>query len=214
MATSAAARCDSFLEEPGHRVRVLVVDGEELVHWGFRLLLSGQEWVERCLPAGDADTALDLATRFEPQLALVGLASQGPRAEHLCRELTKACPRMRLLLLTSAEAVPTSTLRAYGAVGHVSRAWGARDLLRVIRMVSVGQPANAYRPARRSSLSARQQEILQLIAAGETNTEIARRLYLSRHTVKQHTSALYRKLGVRSRMHAVQVAQRQGLIAV
>jgi DNA-binding NarL/FixJ family response regulator len=99
-------------------------------------------------------------------------------------------------------------------MGYISRAWSARDLLRAIRMASTGMPPGSYRPASQSALSARQQEILQLIAAGETNAEIAKRLFLSRHTVKQHTSALYRKLDVKNRTHAVRAAQRMGLIAV
>ena len=62
-------------------------------------------------------------------------------------------------------------------------------------------------------LSDREREVLDLIAAGATNREIAARLFLSPHTVKEHTSSLYRKLGVRNRAEAVQKAQRLGLIA-
>jgi two-component system response regulator DesR len=78
----------------------------------------------------------------------------------------------------------------------------------------VGLTTQLCRPPAQSSLSARQNEILQLLADGATNGEIADRLYLSRDTVKQHASALYRKLGARNRTHAVQTARHQGLIAV
>jgi two-component system response regulator DesR len=61
-------------------------------------------------------------------------------------------------------------------------------------------------------LSEREREVLELVATGATNSEIGRRLFLSRHTVKEHTSALYRKLEVRNRAEAVQRAQRMGLI--
>ena len=62
-------------------------------------------------------------------------------------------------------------------------------------------------------LSEREREVLELISAGSTNREIAQQLYLSPHTVKEHTSALYRKLGARNRAEAVQRAQRVGLLA-
>lgn len=210
----AAATVDPVLEGLGQRIRVLVLDDEELVRWGFRVLLTHQGWSERCLPAPDVHTAVALAERFAPHVALVDVGMLGHDPYAVCRRLSAACPQMRILLLSSADAMPLATVRAYGAMGYVSRAWAARDLLRAVRMASVGLPPGAYRPAARSSLSARQQEILQLIAAGDTNAEIAQRLFLSRHTVKQHTSALYRKLDVKNRTHAVQAAQRMGLIAV
>jgi DNA-binding NarL/FixJ family response regulator len=197
----------------GH-VRVLVLDDEDLVHWGFRLLLSSEPWAERCLPAHDAEGALELARRFEPHVALVDTGAIETPPEVFCRSLAKASPRTRMLLLTGADAVPASTIRAYGAAGYVSRRWGAEDLLATIRLASSGRPALPSRAATTSPLSPRQHEVLMLIASGATNVEIAGRLYLSRYTVKQHTSALYRKLNVRNRTHAVQAAQRAGLIAV
>jgi len=211
---AAVVDADPMPDDPGHRVRVLVLDDEELVHWGFRMLLTNQSWSERCLPAPDLDAAMQLARRFEPHIALVDLGMLGAAPYAVCRQLTEACPSMRILLLSVADAVPLATVRAYGAMGYVCRGWAAREILRAIRLASVGLAPGSYRPAVQSSLSARQQEILQLIAAGETNAEIARRLFLSRHTVKQHTSALYRKLQVKNRTHAVRAAQRLGLIAV
>ncbi len=195
------------------RVSVLVIEEEELVQWGFRLLLGHQSWAERCVPARDADSALELARRFEPHVALLNTAALDREPARFVRELTALVPRVSVLLLSHADAVPPSTVRAAGAAGFLSRRWQASDLLRAIRLAGAGIAAPAPRPAA-TALSARQQEILWLIAGGSTNSEIASSLYLSRHTVKQHTSALYRKLGVRNRVHAIQAAQRQGLIAV
>jgi DNA-binding NarL/FixJ family response regulator len=209
-----AMTADECIEDVGQRIKVLVVDDEELVHWGFRVLLGNQAWAERCLPAPDLDAAAELAERFEPHVALVDVGMLGDEPYAVCRRLRDACPRMRVVLLSAADAVPMSSVRAAGAAGYIGRAWAARDLLRAIRMASAGLSPMAYRPAAQSSLSARQQEILRLIAAGQTNAEIAQRLFLSRHTVKQHTSALYRKLNVKNRTHAVQAGQRLGLIAV
>lgn len=200
------------LDAHGARVRVLVVDDEELVHWGFRLLFAKQPWAERCLPAYDAATAFDLTRRFEPHVALVDVGVAGIAPGDFCRTIRRQCAHTRIVLFTTADAIPPSSIRACGAAGYVSRGWPTRDLVRTIRMVSLGLAAGSHRPPALSSLSARQQEVLQLIAAGETNEEIAKKLFLSRHTVKQHTSALYRKLNVRNRTHAVQAAQQLGLI--
>jgi DNA-binding NarL/FixJ family response regulator len=215
MSISAAVSAPGFPEQSGRRgVRVLLLDEEEIVHWGFRLLLRNQPWAERCLPARDAASALELARRFQPHVALVNVGALDREPSAFCRELTRTCQRTSILLLTRAPAVAASTVRASGAAGFVSRGWAAGDLLQAIRRASVGLVTQPCRPTTQLKLTARQQEILQLIADGATNDEIAVRLYLSRHTVKQHTSALYRKLGARNRTHAVQTARRQGLIAM
>jgi two-component system response regulator DesR len=103
--------------------------------------------------------------------------------------------------------------RAAGASGFVSKDWEARDVATAVRMVGLGMtmyPLKSEQPA--PLLSAREREVLDLIAAGATNREIADRLYLSPHTIKEHTSMLYRKLGARNRAEAVQLAQRIGLL--
>jgi DNA-binding NarL/FixJ family response regulator len=201
-------------ERSGPRVRVVVLDDEEIIRCGFRLLLGSQSWAERCLAAPDVASCLTLARRFEPHIALVDPGTLDGEPGAFARELAEASPRTRMLLVTQADAVPASTLRSSGAVGFVSRRWTARDLLQTIRVASIARGTHLQRvPASTTTLSARQQEVLQLIAEGATNEEIAGRLYLSRHTVKQHTSALYRKLNARNRIHAVETARSQGILA-
>jgi two-component system response regulator DesR len=193
---------------------VLLLDDEEIVQWGFRLLLGNESWVERCLAAGDAKGALELAHRFEPHVALIDSEALGGDPADFCRALRRLCARTRILLLTQSDVIAPSTVRAAGAAGYVSRGWAVGELLQAIRSASAGRAIQPHPLPGQSSLSARQQEVLQLIADGSTNSEIAVRLYLSRDTVKQHTVALYRKLGARNRTHAVQTARRRGLIAV
>jgi two-component system response regulator DesR len=103
--------------------------------------------------------------------------------------------------------------RAAGASGFVSKDLDAAEVARAVRQVGAGMtlfPPKAEQPA--PLLSEREREVLALIAAGSTNREIADQLFLSPHTVKEHTSTLYRKLGARNRAEAVQLAQRIGLI--
>lgn len=192
-------------------IRVLVVDREELVQWGFRVLLDQQAWSQRCYAALDGARALDIAAQIQPHVVLVDVNMSDVEPEPFARELSRVSPRSRTLLLTGAEAMSASTVRAFGADGFVSRRWAARDLLATVRAAGSGAEIVLH-SSESTLLSVRQQEILGLIADGATNVEIAHRLYLSRHTVKQHTSALYRKLNVRNRTHAVHAARRQGLI--
>jgi DNA-binding NarL/FixJ family response regulator len=161
------------------RLRVLVVDDHDVVHFGFRVLLGGQPWVERCLTARSGSEAVELARRTQPHVALVDLFLSGESGAEVCAAIRAASERTR-----------------------------------AVQMVGLGMtlfPPRARQPT--TLLSEREREVLEAIAAGSTNREIAQSLYLSPHTVKEHTSALYRKLGARNRAEAVQRAQRLGLLA-
>ena len=118
-----------------------------------------------------------------------------------------------MLLISGAGQVSDQTARRAGAAGFVSKDLDASDVVKAVRMVGLGMtvftPGNE--PAQ-LGLSAREREVLDLIAEGATNRQIGERLFLSPHTVKEHTSAVYRKLGVRNRAEAVQQAQRRGLL--
>ena len=196
------------------KLRVLVVDDHDVVHWGFRVLLGEQPWVERCLAARTGDEALRLLPTLHPDVALVDLFLAGESGADVCDSIRKASPSTRVLLISGAGRMSPAAARAAGASGFVSKDWEAREVARAVRMVGVGMTVfepTAEQPA--PMLSEREREVLDLIAAGSTNREIASRLYLSPHTVKDHTSALFRKLGARNRAEAVQRAQRLGLLS-
>jgi DNA-binding NarL/FixJ family response regulator len=199
---------------PDRKLRVLVVDDHDVVHWGFRVLLGEQPWVERCLAARTGAEALELARTFEPHVALVDLFLAGESGAELCDLLRQASPHTRVLLISGAGRMSPAAARAAGAAGFVSKDLDAAEIAAAVRMVGLGMTMfspKADQPA--PMLSEREREVLDLIAAGSTNREIAERLYLSPHTVKEHTSALYRKLHARNRADAVQRAQRIGLLA-
>ncbi len=196
------------------RLRVLVVDDHDVVHWGFRLLLERQPWVERCVTAGGAAEALDQARRLRPDVALIDLLLRDESGAELCEELHAALPDTRILLVSGVGAISPAVARRAGASGFVSKELGAGDIVKAVRMVALGMEVfGRSGDERPTSLSGREREVVVLIAAGATNREIAQRLYLSPHTVKEHTSAIYRKLGVRNRAEAVKRAQRLGIIA-
>jgi DNA-binding NarL/FixJ family response regulator len=197
----------------GPRLRVLVVDDHDVVQWGFRVLLGQQPWVERCLAARTGAEALDLTRRYEPHVALVDLFLAGESGADVCAAIRVQSPSTRVLLISGAGRMSPAAARAAGASGFVSKDLEAAEVARAVRSVGLGMtmfPAKLSQPA--PLLSEREREVLNLIAAGSTNREIAQQLFLSPHTVKEHTSALYRKLGARNRAEAVQLGQRIGLL--
>jgi len=197
----------------GLSLRVLVVDDHDVVHWGFRLLLDRQPWVEHCAAARDPEEALAAAERLQPHVALVDLFLGAESGAELTKELKARSPRTRVLLISGAGRVSRGVATAAGASGFVSKDWGAPDVVKAVRMVALGMEVfGPQREAPTPMLSGREREVLTEIASGATNREIAERLYLSPHTVKEHTSSIYRKLGVRNRAEAVRSAQRIGLI--
>jgi two-component system response regulator DesR len=201
------------MSEDDRRIRVLVVDDHDVVQWGFRLLLERQPWVERCLAAQDTAEALRLAGEAKPQVALVDLFLGRQSGAELCDDLHAASPETKILLISGAGRISPGAARAAGASGFVSKDWGAPDVLRAIRMVGLGMDVFEPEPEpAKVPLSEREREVVSLIAAGSTNREIAEQLFLSPHTVKEYTSGVYRKLGVRNRAEAVKRAQSLGLI--
>ena len=195
------------------RLRVLVVDDHDVVHWGFRVLLGEQPWVERCLAARTGEEALALTRSFHPHVALVDLFLAGESGAELCGSLRGISPSTRVLLISGAGRMSPAAARAAGASGFVSKDWDAYEVAMAVRRVGLGMTMFAPKSDQPTPLlSKRERDVLDLIAAGSTNREIAETLYLSPHTVKEHTSALYRKLQARNRAEAVQRAQRIGLL--
>ena len=194
-------------------MKVLVVDDHDVVHWGFRVLLAGQPWVEQCSSARTAQEALGVAQRLNPDVALVDLFLAGDSGVDLCRAIKDSSPDTRVLLISGAGRMTPAAARAAGASGFVSKDQSAAEVVAAVKAVAAGgQTFVPRRDQPEPPLSERERDVLRLIASGSTNREIAQELFLSPHTVKEHTSVLYRKLGARNRAEAVQRAQRQGLL--
>ena len=195
------------------KLSVLVVDDHDVVHWGFRLMLAEQPWIARCLSARNGREATALAERFEPGVALVDLCVGEESGAEISERIRARSPRTRVLLISGAGRISPSAARAAGASGFVPKEWPAREIAEAVRMV--GRGMTVFKrvddlPAAR--LSDREREVLDLIASGATNREIADTLHLSPWTVKEYTGTVYRKLSVRNRTEAVQRAQRLGLL--
>ena len=194
-------------------LRVLIVDDHEVVQWGFRLMLGSQPWVSRCIGAADGQQACELAVRYRPHVAVVDLCVGPESGTEICESLVERSPETNVLLISGARRITPDAARAAGALGFISQDCGAADVSRAVRMVGLGMSVFQEPELLDARLSARESEVLALIARGSTNREIAAALHLSTHTVKGHTSSLYRKLDAKNRPEAVQRAQRLGLTA-
>src|SRR6476661_7863905 len=200
--------------EDGRRLRVLVVDDQEVVHWGFKTLLSRRIWVEAYAAAATTAEAVELATRDHPDVALVSAVVGYDSGAEVIRQLREASPATRVLLMASSGRTSGRAARAAGAFGFVPKHWPAQDIANAARMVGLGMTVFAPEADGDGALlSERERQVLEMIALGSTNREIAERLFLSPHTVKDHTSALYRKVKARNRADAIQRAQRLGLLS-
>ena len=194
------------------QLRVLIVDDHAVVQWGFKVLLGRQRWVERCVVASDPEEGLATAERLKPHVALVDLFLGERSGAELCEAIRSASPTTRVLLISGIGWISPQAAKAAGASGFVSKDWSADEVAMAVRMVGKGMTVfGRQEEAPATPLSDREREVLTLIASGATNREIAERLYLSPHTVKEHASAVYRKLGVKNRAEAARRAERLGL---
>jgi two-component system response regulator DesR len=177
-------------------------------------MLTQQPWVERCISARNSTEAFVHAARYEPHVALVDLFVGDESGAEICVQLRERSPMTRVLFISGAGRLSPSAARAAGASGFVPKEWSAQEIAQAVQLVGRGMTVfgdDDERPANR--LSAREREVLELMASGGTNREIAEVLHLSPWTVKEYTGALYRKLEVRNRAEAVQRGQRLGLLS-
>jgi DNA-binding NarL/FixJ family response regulator len=194
------------------RFGVLLVDNQDIVHIGLRVLLARQPTVTRVLSARRGSDALLLATRHEPAVALVDLFVGEEYGTRICSEIRARAPKVRVLLTSSSGQLTQHAARVAGASGFIAKDCPATELLAAIEAIARGEQF-LWRPeVTRGLLSQRQQQILHLMADGLTNPGIADALGLSVDTVKHHTTLIYRRLDVPNRAAAVHLAQRLGLL--
>ena len=201
-------------------VRVLLADDEALVG-PARLVLRPERDIELIAEAVDGATAIEAALRHRPDVAVMDVRM--PRVDGLqaTHEILAQAPEIRILILTTfgEEHDVYAALRA-GASGFLLKDSTPEELVHAIRVVARGDsllgPATTRRvvrswvrrpPAGRSEpgtrLAEREREVIELVAAGMTNTEIAADLHVSESTVKTHLARAQHKLGLRDRVHVV-----------
>lgn len=196
----------------GPRIRILVVHQEQLVQLGFRALLGRLPWVERCLWAVTAEEVGDVCRRCEPHVAVVEIDRDLAAGLATCRDIRALSPRTRTLLLGSVSP-PLKAIRSAGASGFLPRTADARTMALALRDAAAGRSALPRERSRPDVLLPRERDVLEHIARGATNCEIASALFVHPDTVKRHTRSAFRKLGARNRAQAVGVAHRLGVLS-
>ena len=196
-------------------IRVLIVDDHDVVHWGLRIMLERQPWIQRSFSAHTGSEAVAQTTQRNIDLALVDLFVGAESGPEICERLHEVRPGMRLLLISGAGQISPRAAAACGASGFISKDSRGTEIVHAVGMVALGRSvfqAGAAEPPAAAQLSERERQVLSRVAKGATNREIAAELHLSPYTVKEYASTLYRKLDVRNRLEAVQRAEKLGLI--
>ena len=206
----------------GPTLRLLLVDDHALVREGLRALLEDAEGLEIVAEAGDGERAVQLARQHAPDLVLLDLLMPGIGGLEALRRMRADRPGARVLVLTSAqEDAAVREAIAAGALGFLYKDATRAELVRAVRDAAAGRPAldpeaqrALMRPPERSpldELTPRERSVLELLAQGRSNRQIALRLDLTEGTVKGYVSTILDKLGVQDRTGAALVAVQHGL---
>ncbi|MEV8134510.1 response regulator transcription factor [Microbacterium aurantiacum] len=216
------------------RIRVLIVDDQELVRYGLRLVLEAEDDIDVVGEASDGAEAIDAAVTLSPDVVLMDVRMPGTDGIAATRDLATRLPRVRVLVLTTydLDEVAFGALRA-GAAGFLLKNTRPAELVGAIRTVARGDAVTSARLTSRlievalprlaprddraqrerlSSLTDRECDVFLLVGRGRTNAEIARDLHLSESTVKAHFGRILTKLDLPSRVQAVILAYELGVV--
>ncbi len=207
------------------RTRVLIVDDHAVVREGLERIMAKCADLEVVGSAASGEEALDLAASLEPDLVLLDLSLPGMHGLDVLGVLQTLPrpPRVIVLTVHDDDDIVLGAVRG-GAQGYVLKNATRDELIAAVRHVATGGQSfdevvvrallrGDQREVLCSLLTARELDVLRLVAGGQTNKEIAAALFISADTVKGHLETIYRKLGVSDRAHAVAVAIRNGLVA-
>lgn len=208
-------------------VRLLLADDHPVFADGLRAALETEPDLKVVGVAADGEEAIARTCELVPDVVVMDLHMPGLGGIEATRRLAEVAPAVRVLVLTMLEEDESvfAAMRV-GALGYVLKGARRSEIVRAIRAVGQGEmifgPAVARRmlsffaaagdpPVPFPELTAREREILELLAAGWSNDRIAARLFLSAKTVRNNVSAIFRKLGVRDRPEAIVRAREAGL---
>jgi DNA-binding NarL/FixJ family response regulator len=217
----------------GEPIRVAVVDDQELFRRGLTMLLGVEDDIEVVGEAGDGVAATELAATAVPDVILMDVRMPKRSGIEACIAIKEAAPTARIIMLTvSDEEADLYDAVKNGASGYLLKDSSIDEVAQAVRVVADGQslisPSMAIKlldEFKQMSRSDRQQvptprltdrelEVLKLVAQGLNNREIAKRLFISENTVKNHVRNILEKLQLHSRMEAVMYAVREKLLDI
>jgi two-component system NarL family response regulator len=214
-------------------VRVLVVDDQELFRRGLTMLLAAEAGIEVVGEAGDGDEGAALAESVAPDVVLLDIRMPKRSGLEACSTIKQSVPSAKIIMLTvSDEEADLYEAVKSGASGYLLKDSSIEEVSQAVRVVADGQslisPSMAVklidefkqmsRPERESvgglRLTDRELEVLRLVARGLNNREVAKQLFISENTVKNHVRNILEKLQLHSRMEAVMYAVREKLLDI
>lgn len=204
----------------GKMIRVLIVDDHPVVREGLAAMINRRPDMEVVAEAGNGREAVDFCRRLGPDVTLMDLRMPMMGGVEATRAIRRDSPDARIIVLTTYEG-DEDIYRALqaGARAYLLKDAPREELLQAIRTVDAGQrhlpPFVAGRLAEHlagNDLTAREQEVLELIVAGKSNREIGADLSITESTVKVHVNSILGKLGVHDRTQAVTTALQRGLV--
>ncbi|MBV8395466.1 MAG: response regulator transcription factor [Actinobacteria bacterium] len=202
-------------------ITALIVDDHEVVREGLRLTLSRAPHIRIVGEAGDGASAIELALRRRPDVVVMDVRMPEMDGLEATRSLTDQAPDMKVLIFTAySERSLLSRAFDSGATGYILKEAPHETLVKAIEKVASGEayvdpalmPAFLAGKDQTEMLTAREREILQLLADGMSNNDVAEKLFISQETVKSHVRHILTKLEADTRTHAVAIALREAII--
>ena len=202
-------------------ITALIVDDHEVVREGLRLSLSRAPHIRVVGEAADGTGAVELAERRKPDVVIMDVRMPGMDGLEATKLLTEQVPGTKVLIFTAySERSLLGRALDSGALGYILKEAPHETLVRAIEKVAAGEgyvdPAlmPSFLAAREAPdmLTTREREILQLLADGMSNADVAQRLFISQETVKSHVRHILTKLEADTRTQAVAIALREAMI--
>jgi DNA-binding NarL/FixJ family response regulator len=212
-------------------IRVIVCDDQEIVCQGLTTILNNDPQIQVIATANNGLDVQSQVATHQPDLVLMDLKMPGMNGIQATQKIRSSFPNVKILILTTYDDDEWlfDAIRA-GAAGYLLKDTPADNLIKAIKGTIEGETyldpnvagkvlnkvatQQQVTPASHIQMSEREMDVLQLLARGLTNADIARELYLSEGTVRNYTSAIFTKLGVNDRTQAVLAALRYGLVNI